>query len=463
MIRRIVVALATVLVGGQRSGVSGDGIFVPEKGMAAQDEFQIACNLATGQGMEQDLRSAARLFRQSSDTIARGLGGALGDQAHSLQQEQRQDQDQNQNQDQDQEQGTRADLEYCADWAQLQDGRSSCEDNPSFMCQHCSTACASSPACLSYPNTENKRKRPEPMRPALFESPHPRDPARQVVARESAHCSFLQPERLALEKLTRRDFMDRVVYGTKPVLLTHPALPNYAGNLDGLLDYMANNAASGFERVRSVTRPDQGKRPVKDFFKSVKENKEDENTFGFRMTHNATASFRRPAELFMDLPIVSDAGFFIVGSGRTEVSMHMDPQLNANLHLVLSGRKRFFLMTADDKRTQALHRKPLNHDSTLGPGLSHFQGFIPSTCELWHRVLKENQATGLKDTEVYSFWLEPGSVLFMPSGCWHHVHCTYSRPQHHPRRRAFYFYPPLSSSPPRDATCDLITCPVSYR
>ena len=59
--------------------------------------------------------------------------------------------------------------------------------------------------------------------------------------------------------------MDHVVYGKKPVLLTLPysGLQTYSEDLAGLLNFMANNALPGFEEVRSVTRPEEGLRSVK--------------------------------------------------------------------------------------------------------------------------------------------------------------------------------------------------------
>lgn len=85
--------------------------------------------------------------------------------------------------------------------------------------------------------------------------------------------------------------------------------------------------------------------------------------------------------------------------------MHYDREHCSNLHVCLSGKKRFLLFTQD--QSEALYKLPFVSDTLID--------FSSPLEEINKQYPRTKQAEGYKVT------LEKGDMLFMPRNCWHYT------------------------------------------
>lgn len=252
---------------------------------------------------------------------------------------------------------------------------------------------------------------------------------------ENAHCKsaymgVIEPQRVTLSELSS-SFDERVVRGRVPLVIdfaselrsalaaaefSSEGNPAWGDSLSFLTD-LGRHGAGSFRDGRKV--------------KSLHETISDYSTneslyvFGYRVGPEATARYRRyTASIVSRLPALSrfmDEGQFFLASGRVDSGLHYDPELNANMHLVLHGAKHLTLWMPG---AAGLARWPLTAQS----GLQFRPGSEVLSPHSFSAVARSATAKlgaahtrQLQDGDVYMLWLRAGEALYMPPRTWHFI------------------------------------------
>lgn len=131
---------------------------------------------------------------------------------------------------------------------------------------------------------------------------------------------------------------------------------------------------------------------------------------GFAVPAGEERTYEQPAAVYDCLRpshgiVRRGASHYYVGSQGALVYLHWDPEYNHNLHMVLAGRKRVLLYTADQSR--CLYQMPsMGKMSAVGSSLG----------DVDHTLFP-----ALRSACGYETELSAGDLVYMPSMCWHYM------------------------------------------
>ncbi|WP_392537785.1 cupin-like domain-containing protein [Legionella sp. 227] len=214
-----------------------------------------------------------------------------------------------------------------------------------------------------------------------------------------------------------------ILYKSKEPLLIK--IKNFRGNFD--LDYFekhiqADTTYATFENNRRVAH-----QPA-DFGTIIAKIKQNMpyRIFGQILTEKQSAEIEKHIPLWQHIPLrpryfnKTLKVIYFFGGQNTHTYMHYDREHCSNLHVCLSGRKRFLLFTQD--QSEALYKLPFVSDSLID--------FSRPLEEINQQYPRSKQAQGYRVT------LEKGDMLFMPRNCWHYT--EYLEPS---SSACYIFYP----------------------
>jgi len=107
-------------------------------------------------------------------------------------------------------------------------------------------------------------------------------------------------------------------------------------------------------------------------------------------------------------PIVKQAPMLFIGGKGAITHLHFDIDFSIVFHAQIFGKKKFLLFPFEEEKN--IYRKPF--EVLAWPDFSNYSERL-SQLEL--------EFPAIKNARGYEIILEPGDVLIMPSGCWHHI------------------------------------------